>query len=413
MMRRVAEASVLATVLATVLAFFVAPALARVTFGANDVQTIFFISKSDDRNRVDYGVRLDDACLPVGARPVFAYWRRFEPRQARLGELNPMDRRAYGIQSQSVRSRADNGSWIEMRLRGFPRERFLVLVQRGTESACHARAQVRIDQHDAFLHHIHIELEGPMRIDRVVLEGRDVQTGAALRESRPRQPRGVRDDARPDDSPGSFGSPDVDDSTTPLSAADIQGVVARERASIMRCYETAARATDRAPGLRLDVDFTVAASGRVTSAEVRGQTFGDLAQCVARNVRRWRFRVSSGETRTSVPFVFQGRADEPADDVPSEPVRRAPTGPTTPSRSDIVLAMNSVSGPVQACGDGEHRLAQVRLVFAGGDGRVVSATVSGDTFSDSVRTCIARAARGARVPPFRQDDYSVNYPFRL
>ena len=163
------------------------PALARVTFGDNDVRTIFYISKSDDRNRVDYGVRLDGACMPRGSRPIYAYWHRFEPGQPPIGDLNGMDRRAYGIQRQSVRSRAQNGSWIEMRLRGFPGERILVLVQQNG-GGCAARAQVQIDGSDAFLDHIHVRLRGPMSIDRVILQGRDVQTGARLRESR-RPPR--------------------------------------------------------------------------------------------------------------------------------------------------------------------------------------------------------------------------------
>jgi len=77
-----------------------------------------------------------------------------------------------------------------------------------------------------------------------------------------------------------------------------------------------------------------------------------------------------------------------------------------------VSAMNSVQGAVQACGQGQHGLAPVRIVF-GSNGRVRSANVSGGSFPGPVRSCIARAARGARVPPFRNDSFSVNYPFRL
>jgi hypothetical protein len=41
--------------------------------------TLFFISKSDDENRVDYGMRLDSKCAPYGDESVFPYWREFEP----------------------------------------------------------------------------------------------------------------------------------------------------------------------------------------------------------------------------------------------------------------------------------------------------------------------------------------------
>lgn len=57
-------------------------------------------------------------------------------------------------------------------------------------------------------------------------------------------------------------------------------------------------------------------------------------------------------------------------------------------------------------------MATVRVVF-GSNGRVRSADVSGGNFPPAVRSCIARAVRGARVPPFQQSTFSVNYPFRL
>jgi hypothetical protein len=63
-------------------ALLAAPSSARAgdpSFDANDIETLFFIAKSDDRNRVDYGMRLDKHCAPVGEAPVFPYWREFEP----------------------------------------------------------------------------------------------------------------------------------------------------------------------------------------------------------------------------------------------------------------------------------------------------------------------------------------------
>lgn len=161
-------------------------ARADVRFGAHDVRTIFFISKSDDQNRVDYGVRLDAACQPVGARPLYAYWHRFEPGQPPVGPLNGLDRRAYGIARQEVRTIEPGGAWIEMRLAGFPEERILVLVRREGER-CVARAQLPIDTRDAYLDNIHVHL-GAAGVDRVTLRGRDVRDGRRLVETR-RPPR--------------------------------------------------------------------------------------------------------------------------------------------------------------------------------------------------------------------------------
>ncbi|MCB9592247.1 MAG: protein kinase [Sandaracinaceae bacterium] len=97
----------------------------------------------------------------------------------------------------------------------------------------------------------------------------------------------------------------------------------------------------------------------------------------------------------------------------ARPAGGASTGADTPSRNDVVSAMGSVAGAVSACGDGVHGLVPVRVVFSGIDGRVTSANVSGGNFSGPVRSCIAYAVRSARVPPFRQPSFSVNYPFRL
>ncbi len=88
------------------------------------------------------------------------------------------------------------------------------------------------------------------------------------------------------------------------------------------------------------------------------------------------------------------------------------SGPPTPSRGDVVGAMNSVSGAVSACGNGQHGVAPVRIVFSGRNGHVTNANVQGN-LPPPVRTCIARAVRGAHVPPFSQPTFSINYPFRL
>lgn len=89
------------------------------------------------------------------------------------------------------------------------------------------------------------------------------------------------------------------------------------------------------------------------------------------------------------------------------------TGPQTPSRSDVMSALNGVQGAVAACGNGTHGTANVRIVFSGRTGQATNATVGGGNFPPPVMSCIARAARGARVPPFQNATFSVNYPFRL
>jgi hypothetical protein len=87
--------------------------------------------------------------------------------------------------------------------------------------------------------------------------------------------------------------------------------------------------------------------------------------------------------------------------------------PPAPSRSDVVAAMGSVSSAVRACGSGSAGVAPVRVVFGGESGRVTSAEVLSSNLPPEVRSCVARAVREARVPPFAQSTFRVDYPFRL
>ena len=158
-----------------------APARATPVIGAHDVATLFYVAKSDDRNRVDYGVRLDARCSPVGDAPVYAYWRRFEPGQQELGDLGPLDATAYGIAHQSVRVREPNGSWIELGLRAVPARRLLVLVQRHGDR-CIGAVQTAIRGRDAVLDHVFVDLAGPLRVREVIIRGEDRVTGEPVFE---------------------------------------------------------------------------------------------------------------------------------------------------------------------------------------------------------------------------------------
>ena len=60
------------------------------------------------------------------------------------------------------------------------------------------------------------------------------------------------------------------------------------------------------PDTRMDVDITIGASGTVTRAAARGVGVGNLSDCIERNVRRWHFPASGGESQTTFPVVFRG-----------------------------------------------------------------------------------------------------------
>jgi hypothetical protein len=170
-----------ATAIAIALVLAAGAARALPSIGARDVATLFYVAKSDDRNRVDYGVHLDASCAPLGDAPIYAYWRRFEPGQEPLGDLNVFDQRVYGIERQSVRVREPNGSWIELALRALPARRILVLVQRAGDR-CIGAAQTQLRGRDAVLDHVFVQLAGPASIDHVMIRGEDILRGEPVFE---------------------------------------------------------------------------------------------------------------------------------------------------------------------------------------------------------------------------------------
>ena len=155
-------------------------ASAQGRFGAHDVRTVFFVAKSDDRNRVDYAIALDADCQPSSDQPIYPYWRRFEPGQPVIGELNTFDLQAYGIERQAVRSRADNGSWTELTLRQLPR-RILVLSRPRPGGGCMAEAYGQIDGRHARLTSVFVQL-GLISVSRISIRGEDARDRSPIVE---------------------------------------------------------------------------------------------------------------------------------------------------------------------------------------------------------------------------------------
>lgn len=85
-----------------------------------------------------------------------------------------------------------------------------------------------------------------------------------------------------------------------------------------------------------------------------------------------------------------------------------------PHRDEIRAALSRVQAAVAACGGGQHGLAMTTMHFVGATGRVSRAEVyDGDFVGTPVGACIERAALEARVPQFRNEKFSVSFPFRI
>jgi hypothetical protein len=153
------------------------------SFGPNDLETLFFISKSDDHNRVDYGMRLDTHCAPYGEEPVFPYWREFEPPPpVRTKSMGAFSRMGYGISMQRVLRRTAAGGEIAVKLRQVDRTIF-VTTTRGTNGRCSALVRTRIANVEyAELVSIFVKLSGPLSVSYIDVKGRDLASAKPIEE---------------------------------------------------------------------------------------------------------------------------------------------------------------------------------------------------------------------------------------
>jgi hypothetical protein len=143
----------------------------------DDIPSAFFVAKSQNRNQVHYGVHVDRACRPVGAAPLFGYWRMLENR-GRLEPLLDREEPAYGLcEGQTIEAVEGNHSTIRVCLRAMPDRPVLVNVDRAG-SKCIATATTMIAGAESRLHFVYAKLAWVFGIDYLLLRGaRDVGGG--------------------------------------------------------------------------------------------------------------------------------------------------------------------------------------------------------------------------------------------
>lgn len=160
----------------------------ELSFGANDLETLFYISKSDGPNRVDYGMRLDSNCAPYGDEPVFPYWRESGPPPARLRPLGTLSKLGYGISTQSVVKRTASGGETTVQLRQVARTIF-IKTSRGEDGRCKALVRTKIGRVPyAELLSIFVKLSGPLSVSYIDIKGKNLQTSKLIQERLTREP---------------------------------------------------------------------------------------------------------------------------------------------------------------------------------------------------------------------------------
>ncbi|MGC4115600.1 MAG: DUF4833 domain-containing protein [Myxococcales bacterium] len=152
-------------------------------FGPTDVPTVFFVSKSDDRNRVDYGIRLDAACNPEGKDPVVAYWREFENSPVTTHGLNLPEREyAYGVAEQEELPRSQAGAQMRVRIKALSRD-IVLTTFKDARGQCRAVATTTVARvPDAVLESVYLSLRKPRDVAYLDIHGLDPRTGQRMIE---------------------------------------------------------------------------------------------------------------------------------------------------------------------------------------------------------------------------------------
>jgi len=152
-------------------------------FGPFDVQTVFYIEKSNDKDHVDYGMRLDRHCAPVDENAVFPYWRELEhPPPVKSHPLTFFQYMAYGFSKQRSIEHGPSGGKYLVQLKQVDRP-ILIVTARGPDSHCIAKPYTLVQNvKNARLDYIFVKVAGPMSADYVDVHGTNVATGESLVE---------------------------------------------------------------------------------------------------------------------------------------------------------------------------------------------------------------------------------------
>jgi hypothetical protein len=152
-------------------------------FGPFDVQTVFYIEKSNDKDHVDYGMRLDQHCAPVDENAVFPYWRELQHAPpVRSHPLTFIQYMAYGFSKQQALERGPSGGKYLIRLKQVKRP-ILIVTGQDRDSHCVAKAYTLVQKlNNARLDYIFVKVAGAMSADYIDVHGTNVATGETLVE---------------------------------------------------------------------------------------------------------------------------------------------------------------------------------------------------------------------------------------
>jgi hypothetical protein len=145
------------------------------------VHSIFHIAKSENRNQVHYAARVDERCRPVGASPVYAYWRMREHGPRATEPLLDREQPGYGLQPQQLVERNGRGGSVRVRLRVWP-DHPLTIELFPAANGCAARALTDLHHQPTIIRSIYIELGFLFSINYAQLKATRLSDGRAITE---------------------------------------------------------------------------------------------------------------------------------------------------------------------------------------------------------------------------------------
>jgi glycosyltransferase 2 family protein len=181
--RRVSRSAALATLVALVVLVAV-PDVSHAARSATASAPLFSISKTENRNYVQFAERLDASCAPSGSAPIYAYWRMLERGPSVVEAVLPHEEPAYGVASQTVLERGEGRGLVRVVLRALPATPLLVESRRDARGACEASARTSIAGVDARLFNVHAVLRWPFGIAHLLVSGWSLADGHPVRDTR-------------------------------------------------------------------------------------------------------------------------------------------------------------------------------------------------------------------------------------
>ena len=183
-MKRVSSALAAASAIAALLAIVAVPTPSVAAQSGVESAPLFSISKTENRNYVQFAERLDASCAPLGSAPVHAYWRMLEHGPSVVEALLPQEQPAYGVASQTIRERGEGHGLVRVVLNALPAAPLLVESHRAANGACEASASTSIAGVDARLFNVHAVLRWPFGIAHLLVSGWALADGHPVRDTR-------------------------------------------------------------------------------------------------------------------------------------------------------------------------------------------------------------------------------------